>query len=613
MAGKQIRAFMALCVLVFVAVGMGAGEAAAAPPVKSDLQWNKCFQTEGPFECTTVQVPLDYNESSGAISLSVVRLPATDQAHRIGSLFLNPGGPGGSGVDFTVGAGQFLFTPEVRARFDLVGFDPRGIARSTALRCFGTPKQWGPFFTPFAFPLTPEEEEAWMASDRFLNDACAQRGGLIIDHMSTANVARDMERLREAVGDAKLTYYGVSYGSFLGQVYANMFPNNFRALVIDGVLDPIAWVNQGSAIPFSTALRSDDGAMKTLNEFFRLCDAGGEEKSDFAPDSADRYKTMADKLLEDGPVEITLPDGSTEVLNYSNLISLTLGPMYDSPSWEDFAGFLAFLEEQVVDTAAATKFSGKFDATVWRPGYISKRGFPKYPNFLEGFPAVACADSDNPDSYAAWSAAAAGMGRLRLLRPALDVDHEHLRRVARRGCGPVHGAVQPCDAGPRPRRGEPLRPGDAVRRRRDRGRPTSELGAADSCRLGPHVAVPVGVRRQRDRAVPDRCRDAGGGHRLQPGPRALLGRLARPRTPPIPLGHSPSGIGREQRHQGLRVRLADLGSVPRRRTPLPGASQPDHSARRMADDYILAARNKIASATRPKGAIIRVTSQAAAR
>ena len=225
--------------------------------------------------------------------------------------------------------------------------------------------------------------------------------------MSTANVARDMERLREAVGDAKLTYYGVSYGSFLGQVYANMFPNNFRALVIDGVLDPIAWVNQGSAIPFSTALRSDDGAMKTLNEFFRLCDAGGEENCAFAPDSADRYKAMADKLLEDGPVEITLPDDSTEVLNYSNLISLTLGPMYDSPSWEDFAGFLAFLEGQVMDTAAATKLGGKFDASAWRPGYITKRGFPTYPNFLEGFPAVACADSDNPDSYAAWSAAAA--------------------------------------------------------------------------------------------------------------------------------------------------------------------------------------------------------------
>ena len=410
MSGKRMRALVALSAVVFIAVGTGAGQAGAAPPGKSNLQWNKCFGDLGPFECTTVQVPLDYDEAIGTISIALVRLPASDPAHRIGSLFLNPGGPGGSGVNFTIFAGPSLFTPEVRARFDLVGFDPRGIARSTALRCFGTTRQWDPIFVPFPFPLTAAEEEQWMAGELYFDDACAQRGGRIIDHMSTANVARDMDVLREAVGDAKLTYYGTSYGSFLGQVYANMFPNNFRALVIDGVLDPIAWVNTGGAIPFSTRLRSDDGAMKTLNEFFRLCDEGGEENCAFAPDSADRYKAMADKLLEDGPVTITFPDGSTDVLTYSILIGETLGPMYDSLGWEDFDDFLAFLEGQVVDTAAATEFGGRFNLTPWRPGYISKRGFPTYPNFVEGFPAVACADSDNPDSYAAWSAAAKEAG-----------------------------------------------------------------------------------------------------------------------------------------------------------------------------------------------------------
>jgi pimeloyl-ACP methyl ester carboxylesterase len=409
MTSKRVRAWVALCVLVFVAVGVGAGEAAAAPPSKSNLRWTKCFQDLGPFQCTTVQVPLDYNDSIGTISLAVVRLPAADQAHRIGSLLLNPGGPGGSGVDFTIFAGPSLFTPEVRARFDLVGFDPRGIARSTALRCFGTPRQWDPFFVPFAFPVTADEEQQWMAADLFLDGACAQRGGRIIDHMSTANVARDMDLIRAAVGDSKLTYVGYSYGSYLGQVYANMFPNNFRALVIDGVLDPIAWVNAGGAIPFSTRLRSDDGAMKTLNEFFRLCDAGGEEKCAFAPDSADRYAAMADKLLEDGPIELHFPDETVE-FGYSQLIGETLGPLYDSSSWEDFAGFLAFVESEIADSAAATTFSGKFDLAHWRPGYIAKRGFPTYPNFLEGFPAVACSDGDNPDSYAVYSAAARAAG-----------------------------------------------------------------------------------------------------------------------------------------------------------------------------------------------------------
>ena len=134
------------------------------------------------------------------VAIALVRLPAADPTRRIGSLFLNPGGPGGSGVDFALFGGPILFGSELGARFDLVGFDPRGIARSTALRCFGTSRQWFPFFTPFAFPVTPEEEAAWAAGDRFLADACAQRGSRIIDHMATADVARDLDLLRAGGG-----------------------------------------------------------------------------------------------------------------------------------------------------------------------------------------------------------------------------------------------------------------------------------------------------------------------------------------------------------------------------------------------------------------------------
>ena len=403
MRRKSLRAAIALAVLC-VGSGLAAQGSWAAPPAQK-IPWSKCYATMGPFECGTLQVPLDYGEPQGAtVSLALVRLPAGDPANRIGSLFLNPGGPGGSGVDFTVFAGPALFTPEVRARFDLVGFDPRGIARSTAVRCFGTDRQWGPAFAPFAFPLTAEEEQIWMAADLYLVDACAQRAGRIVDHMSTANVARDLDMLRQAVGDAKLSYYGVSYGSFLGQTYANMFPGNFRALVIDGVLDPIAWVNTGGAIPFSTRLRSDAGAMATLNEFFRLCDLGGNRCA-AGPQSAQRYADTLQKLLEDGPVDITFPDGSGFNATYANLIGATLGPMYDSLSWEDFAGGLAFVEGKVLGPAFAARVAPRAALAAWRPDYITKRGFPHYYNF-EGFPAVACSDSDNPASYAGWHDAA---------------------------------------------------------------------------------------------------------------------------------------------------------------------------------------------------------------
>lgn len=168
---------------------------AAVPP---KIAWSPCNRSLGfPFECGTVQVPLDYdNQGIAAVSIALVRLPATDPAQRIGSPLVNPGGPGGSGVDFVLNAGPFLYTDEVRARFDIVGFDPRGIARSIALRCFGTPRQWTPYFTDFPFPMTPEEEAIRQSADLYLDAACAQRGTRLIDHMATADVARDLDRLR---------------------------------------------------------------------------------------------------------------------------------------------------------------------------------------------------------------------------------------------------------------------------------------------------------------------------------------------------------------------------------------------------------------------------------
>ena len=184
-----------------------------AVPATADarLQWRSCYAEVGPnFQCAVAQVPLDHSRPHGpTISLALTRLPATDQRRRIGSLFLNPGGPGGSGVDFVLGAGPFLYTPEVRARFDLVGFDPRGVMRSTPLRCFRSETEWPPF-PDFAFPLTPRAG----AASRSVSIACwtppAGRGRTPIrDHMSTANVARDLDMLRAQVGDDKLTFAGV--------------------------------------------------------------------------------------------------------------------------------------------------------------------------------------------------------------------------------------------------------------------------------------------------------------------------------------------------------------------------------------------------------------------
>ena len=402
MTRRRSSAFVLALVLALTSVLGSVGPAAVAAASPPKISWSTCYRSFGPFECGTVQVPLDYSDPGGAtISIAVLRLPAGDTTRRIGSLFINPGGPGGSGVDFALFAAPFLFSSEVRARFDIVGFDPRGVARSTALRCFGTPRQWAPYFVPFAFPSNAEEEAAWEAADLYLDAACAQRGGRIIDHMATADVARDLDMLRAAVGDAQLTYAGYSYGSYLGVTYANLFPSRVRALIVDGVLDPIAWStgvgDEGSTVPFSTRLRSAQGAQATLDEFFRLCDAG--VGCAFAPNSADRFAALA-ATLRAGPIEIVDPaTGQVFQFSYSLLILNALIAMYNSFSWPDLANFLAFLEAN----AAATQLGTSLNALDESTGFITKRGFPRYRNNVEGFPAIACSDSDNPDSYAVWS------------------------------------------------------------------------------------------------------------------------------------------------------------------------------------------------------------------
>jgi pimeloyl-ACP methyl ester carboxylesterase len=415
MGTPRLWAFAGVLALVLTSA-LGSVGFAATERSAPQIAWSPCYRQLGlgAFECGTLSVPLVYSGNNGGderaagaddagprISIAVIRLPASDTQHRIGSMFINPGGPGGSGVEFALFA-RFLFPAAVLARFDVVGFDPRGIFRSTQLRCFNSTAEWAPYFTPFAFPSDEEEERVWIAADRYLDRACAARGGAIRDHMATANVARDLDRLRAAVGDSQLTYAGYSYGSYLGVTYANLFPNRVRALIVDGVLDPIAWAtgvgNEGRTIPFSTRLHSDQGAQATLREFFRLCDRG--VGCAFAPKSAERYARLAERL-RDEPLLIRDPVTGVVLFefNYSLLIANSLGAMYQSGAWPFFAEFLAFLEAQ----AGADDLKASLAAFHKSLGLTPMLPDPDYVNAIEGPPGVFCSDTDNPDSYAAWS------------------------------------------------------------------------------------------------------------------------------------------------------------------------------------------------------------------
>lgn len=383
------------------------------------IHWRPCYEELAlDFECAIVPVPLDHDRPRGRqIGLAVVRLPATGAPEAARSLFLNPGGPGGSGVDFVTGVGPFadqVWGPEVRQRYDLVGVDPRGIARSTPLRCFETEEQAIEELPAVPFPLTRAEVREFVRADRAIARACRRNAGPIVRHMSTANVARDLEVLRQRVGDRRLNYLGLSYGSFLGVTYANLFPERVGAFVVDGVLDPERWSNVRSRIPFSTALRSDEGAQETLERFFVLCDEAGPDACALAPGAADRYAALAARL-RDGPITVVDPETGAEVpITYQDLVGISLGALFDPFAYPFLAQFVAIIEaggtpeelgEALADLDDASGVVDLDDLPEPAPDVFPE--VPEYRNVVEGPPAVFCSDSDNPRSHRSWVRAGA--------------------------------------------------------------------------------------------------------------------------------------------------------------------------------------------------------------
>jgi len=205
-----------------------------------------------------VDVPVDYRRpGGGTVGLSVVRLPASDRSGRVGSLVLNPGGPGGSGVEYARRAGTVV-SDAVRRRFDVVGFDPRGVGQSDPLQCLDDAET----DALIGADPTPDDASEVRAVSRQFQDMAAQckaKGGKLLAHVGTDEAARDMDVLRAVLGDRRLNYLGKSYGTFLGATYAQEFPKNVGRVVLDGAMDPAldaAEINIGQAQGFDVATRA---------------------------------------------------------------------------------------------------------------------------------------------------------------------------------------------------------------------------------------------------------------------------------------------------------------------------------------------------------------------
>ena len=327
--------------------------ATALPP--QQLRWTGC--SDG-FECARLRVPVDHSRPGGpTLSLAVIRLPASGPGSRLGSLVLNPGGPGASGVDYARRA-PTLVPAVVRARYDVVGFDPRGIGGSEQVHCLSTAEMDRLMaFDPTAD--TPAQLAALDAEGRRVAAACSSHDPAFLARIGTVDTARDLDDLRAALGDAKLTYLGKSYGTFLGATYAELFPDRVRAFVLDGVVDPALTAetsDEQQAVAFETALRRFLAACPRLG-----CGLGAD-----APRALDGLLAG----LRGHPLT-SRADPSRPVTYGVGLIALVAGMYSRENGWPSLALALALAArgdgtglQELADAYSGRQPSGRYDGSL---------------------------------------------------------------------------------------------------------------------------------------------------------------------------------------------------------------------------------------------------------
>lgn len=305
-------------------VTTSAGPTGPAGPVPAGLEefynqkpdWRPC----GPQLCTTIKVPLDYQQPKGkSIELVLRKAPARERNDRIGTLFINPGGPGGSGVEYVTAAGMVLGAPLLR-RFDIIGWDPRGVGQSTPVKCLDT-AQMDAFIAADGSPDDDAEIAALDKEAKALADGCRARSAELLPHVSTKDAARDMDVMRGIVGDPQLYYLGKSYGTYLGATYAELFPKNVGRLVLDGAVDPARptdKINMAQAKGFDVALDAfaEDCAK-------RGCALGS---------SKDEVLQKVDKVLADADAKPLSGDGKRQVTQGIAVLGVIF-PLYVKEYW----------------------------------------------------------------------------------------------------------------------------------------------------------------------------------------------------------------------------------------------------------------------------------------
>lgn len=397
----------------------------------SGLSWAPCADFNDPdVTCASLDVPMDYDQPEGLqYTLRMAKLSAAQPDQKVGTLFVNPGGPGGSSVRMVQRA--HTLPAELRNRFDIVGVDPRGIGGSHLANCFGNAQDLNAFRDKVANIYHPINGAEITESSKYgvlLAEACAKHGAVVLNHMSSAQVARDMDVVRRAVGDDQLTYLGLSYGTHIGQVYANLFPDRVRALALDGVVNGADWVgsNHNQRRNQDRRLFSAIGAEAALKSVFNECAKAGQGRCELAAadDSQPSPQQRFDSLFagvkekersvdydydEDGVVDYS------ERVRYDLLSGELLGALYSQMAPQKVVNIVTIWEE-LLTLAKAQEAGVKPPAmSAQVRSYLEGRRTAEKPRLEEfndraaTYLGVACSDGRHPakvgdNAMQAWDA-----------------------------------------------------------------------------------------------------------------------------------------------------------------------------------------------------------------
>lgn len=346
---------------------------ALRPYYEQVLVWNSCGNG---MQCATAIAPMDWADPARAeIELALVRQPATSGT-AIGSLLVNPGGPGGSGWEFVHDSVDFATTERLQAKYDIVGFDPRGVGRSSAVSCYDDPAfmDWYNYSIIEGEPGTDDWIAEITAANAEFAESCHEHTGELLGFIDTVSAARDLDLLRAVLGDEKLNYLGFSYGTFLGATYADLYPEKTGRLVLDGAIDPSTTdfdVTRTQAMGFESALRA------------YLADCVGRSGCPFtgSVDAAvTRIQQILDRLDAD-PIEHH--DG--RLLGSGTMFVAIILPLYSQETWPLLDDL--FIEVQAGETATAFYLADYYNARNANGTYRD--------NSTEAFLAINCLDYRN--------------------------------------------------------------------------------------------------------------------------------------------------------------------------------------------------------------------------